>query len=90
MCSFISATTFCNDDWILDLSYLRHDTADVIEALRDGVTAATDGDGTLCRVGKHFGRHLWIKLKYFFLILIWRTNRPTNNSPYLISQVESY
>ena len=39
-------------------SYLRHDVAYVVNALRDRLAAPGDSDGALRRVGQHLARHL--------------------------------
>lgn len=40
-------------------SYLEHDDADMVNALRDGLSGAADGDGAFRRIGQHFGGDLY-------------------------------
>ena len=39
-------------------TYLGHDVTDVVNALRDGLAAPGDGDGSLSAVGQHLTGHL--------------------------------
>ena len=43
---------------------LQHDCADAVDARRDGVALAADGDGALRAVREHLARDLWVLNDY--------------------------